>query len=118
MGEQTALASAADDLRVQLDYFEHVAPIMHVRFFSDDLDDHILPAQKLTSSRMSVTSEAFMHILSTIDRCLAFLDEHADYREAAATAEKYHQCLSRALSLVRQFVAEKLTATRAEEVPD
>ena len=61
-----------------------------------------------------MNSEAFLHILSTIDQCLAFHADHVEYRESAVYLDKYRQCLTRALSLVKSFVGECLAAAEAD----
>lgn len=88
MTDQTNLSSNADELRLRLVYFEKVDQIY----------------QKLQSPMLSVTGEAFMQILRTIDESLLFLKQQTSYKEGSDYIDRCNDCLSIALNKLKMHV--------------
>ncbi|EDW04049.1 conserved oligomeric Golgi complex subunit 3 [Drosophila grimshawi] len=86
--EQHKLQALSNEIQHRLHYFSQVE----------------LLNQRLQSPTLSVASEAFRECLSKIDECLNYLAEHPNFKDAAAYNVKYKQCLSKATSLVRNYV--------------
>jgi len=101
--EQTRLAELDRDLSERLLVFQSADKVAH----------------KLTSPTLSVQSETFLPLLSTIDSSMLYLLAHPGYREASIYQTKFRACLSRALEMVRSYVKRVLeTATSAASQQD
>ena len=70
-------------------------------------------AHKLMSPTLSVHSETFLPLLTSIDDNMLYLTQHPEYRESAAHLTKFRACLSRALEMVRSHVRRVLDAATA-----
>lgn len=88
MSDQTHFASSAEEIRVRLSYFEHIEQITY----------------KLSSPMLSVSGETFSQILNTIDQSMTFLQENSAYKESGLYLQKYQQCLSKSLGLVKVWL--------------
>eukprot|EP00092_Neocalanus_flemingeri_P004451 GFUD01004786.1.p1 GENE.GFUD01004786.1~~GFUD01004786.1.p1 ORF type:complete len:913 (+),score=335.84 GFUD01004786.1:66-2804(+) len=96
--EQTKLAEVDRELGERLMVFQSADKVAH----------------KLTSPTLSVQSETFLPLLSTIDTSMVYLLAHPNYRETPAYLTKFRACLTRALEMVRSHVKRVLeTATSA-----
>jgi len=96
--EQTKLAEVDRDLGERLMVFQAADKVAH----------------KLSSPTLSVQSETFLPLLSTIDTNMVYLLAHTNYRETPAYLTKYRACLTRALEMVRSYIKRVLeTATSA-----
>lgn len=91
--EQNKLRDIADKIHKQLYYFTQYEKI----------------AQRLASPTLSISSDAFVSILDSIDECLKFMGEHPTYKEAAIYRSKYKQCLNKAGALIKSYVIQVLT---------
>ena len=65
------------------------------------------------SPTLSVHSETFLPLLTSIDDNMLYLTKHPEYRESAAHLTKFRACLSRALEMVRSHVRRVLDAATA-----
>ena len=65
------------------------------------------------SPTLSVHSETFLPLLTSIDDNMRYLTKHPEYRESAAHLTKFRACLSRALEMVRSHVRRVLDAATA-----
>jgi len=101
--EQTKLAEVDRDLGERLMVFQSADKVAH----------------KLTSPTLSVQSETFLPLLSTIDTSMVYLQAHPNYRESHIYLTKFRACLTRALEMVRSHVKRVLeTATSAASQQD
>jgi len=101
--EQTKLAEVDRDLSERLMVFQSADKVAH----------------KLTSPTLSVQSETFLPLLSTIDTSMVYLLSHPNYRESHIYLTKFRACLTRALEMVRSHVKRVLeTATSAASQQD
>jgi len=101
--EQTKLAEVDRELGERLMVFQSADKVAH----------------KLTSPTLSVQSETFLPLLSTIDTSMVYLLAHPNYRESPAYLTKFRACLTRALEMVRSHVKRVLeTATSAASHQD
>ena len=86
--EQTRLAELDRDLAARLAVFLTADKVAH----------------KLTSPTLSVHSETFLPLLTTIDTNIRYLLAHPQYRDSPPYLTKYRASLSRALDMVRSYV--------------
>ncbi|XP_012554836.1 conserved oligomeric Golgi complex subunit 3 isoform X2 [Hydra vulgaris] len=76
----------------------------HLSFFNS----YEVIKNKLTSSTISVTSESFIPLLKKIDEAIEYVENHQDFKESTLYAARFKQCLSQALSLIKQYVTNIL----------
>ncbi|VDK44516.1 unnamed protein product [Anisakis simplex] len=95
MSHHTQIAAGAEQIRANLYYYTQYEMIM----------------KKLTSSKLSVTGQAFTQLLTTIDECLTFLRAHVYYKDSALYISRYEQCLSKAMTAIRSGVLADLQAS-------
>jgi hypothetical protein len=113
MSEQTQLAAASERIKASLHYYQQYHWIMTVSLnLSDFYSTHLF--QKLQTSKLSLTGTLFTQILSSIHDCLTYLRANPNHREAAAYIVKYEQCMSKALTAVKQGVLSLLEACRQD----
>ena len=94
--EQTRLAELDKDLGERLSVFLTADKVTH----------------KLTSPTLSVHSDTFLPLLSSIDTNISYLLSHPNYKDSSAYLTKYRACLSRALDMIRSYTKRILdTAT-------
>ena len=94
--EQTHLAELDKQLTERLTVFTSADKVAH----------------KLTSPTLSVHTETFLPLLSTIDTNIIYLLQHSNYRDSPAYLTKYRASLSRALDMMRSYCKRVLdTAT-------
>uniref|UniRef100_A0A1B6LLU1 Conserved oligomeric Golgi complex subunit 3 n=1 Tax=Graphocephala atropunctata TaxID=36148 RepID=A0A1B6LLU1_9HEMI len=68
-----------------------------------------LITRRLESPALSVTSTTFTQLLDQLDEAIQYMQSHPDYKEATVYLARYQHCLSRAVSLLRNFVTNVLT---------
>jgi len=95
--EQQQLAQLDKELQERLSVFQAADKVAH----------------KLMSPTLSVHSETFLPLLTSIDDNMRYLTKHPEYRESAAHLTKFRACLSRALEMVRSHVRRVLDAATA-----
>ena len=101
--EQTRLAQLDKDLAQRLSVFLTAEKVAH----------------KLTSPTLSVQSESFLPLLETIDSNISYLLDHPTYKDSPAYLTKYRACLSRAMDMLRTYMARVLeTATAAAKTQE
>lgn len=86
--EQSNLMDQAESVSNRLSYFNMYESIKH----------------RLNSSTIKVTGESFIPLLKKIDEALANIEAHPEYKESAVYAARFKQCLTQALSLVKDYV--------------
>ncbi|EFO25613.2 hypothetical protein LOAG_02869 [Loa loa] len=96
MAHQTQIAAGAEQIRANLYYYAQYESIM----------------KKLNTGKFSITGQVFTQILSTIDECLRFLNNHIHYKDSKICITKYEQCLSKAMTVIRMGVMADLEASR------
>ncbi|XP_063617041.1 conserved oligomeric Golgi complex subunit 3 [Cydia splendana] len=92
LADQNKLSSIGDDIRHRLHYFNQV--------------EHL--SQRLSSTTMSVNSEAFFNLLAKIDECLEYMRTNNTFKESHTYLVKYRHLQSRAISLIRSYVTHVL----------
>ncbi|EJW77033.1 hypothetical protein WUBG_12058, partial [Wuchereria bancrofti] len=95
MAHQTQIAAGAEQIRANLYYYTQYESIM----------------KKLSTGKFSITGQVFTQILSTIDECLRFLNNHIHYKDSRIYITKYEQCLSKAMTVIRMGVMADLEAS-------
>ena len=101
--EQTRLAELDKDLTERLSVFLSADKVSH----------------KLSSPTLSVHSETFLPLLTTIDTNISYLHAHPHYRDSPPYLTKYRACLSRGLDMVRSYAKRVLdTATAGARQQD
>ncbi|XP_046674789.1 conserved oligomeric Golgi complex subunit 3-like [Homalodisca vitripennis] len=68
-----------------------------------------LITRRLESPALSVNSSTFTQLLDQLDEAIQYMQSHPDYKEAGVYLARYQHCLSRAVSLLRNFVTSVLT---------
>jgi conserved oligomeric Golgi complex subunit 3 len=61
-----------------------------------------------------VQSTEFVNLLSTMDRAIAFLRSHPDYRDSDIYLVKYQQCMIRSLGMIKSFGIDTLKESMNE----
>ncbi|KAL3997944.1 Sec34-like family protein [Acanthocheilonema viteae] len=97
MAHQTQIAAGAEQIRANLYYYTQYESVM----------------KKLNTGKFSITGQVFTQILSTIDECLRFLNNHIHYKDSDTYITKYKQCLSRAMTVIRMGVMADLEASNS-----
>ncbi|KHJ43497.1 Sec34-like family protein [Trichuris suis] len=92
--DEANLIASAEQIRSRLSYFDAYDQLAH----------------KLSSPLLSVTSESFMHAISTIEEGISFFTTHAQYKDSSLFLSKYQQCLSKALEHVKAYVVKSLSS--------
>ncbi|KAI5631800.1 sec34-like family domain-containing protein [Phthorimaea operculella] len=92
LADQNKLSSIGEEIKHKLHYFTQV--------------EHL--SQRLSSTTMSVNSEAFFNILAKIDECLEYMRSNSNYKESHTYLVKYRHLQSRAISLIRSYVTHVL----------
>lgn len=59
-----------------------------------------------------VRKSSFRKMLTQLDECLAFVDQHKDFKDYETYNMRFKQCLVRALSLIRNYVVNNLKNVR------
>lgn len=59
-----------------------------------------------------VRKNSFKKMLSQLDECLGFIDEHKDFKDYETYNLRFKQCLVRALTLIRNYVVNNLKSIR------
>ncbi|VIO96623.1 Uncharacterized protein BM_BM7038 [Brugia malayi] len=95
MAHQTQIAAGAEQICANLYYYTQYDSIM----------------KKLSTGKFSITGQVFTQILSTIDECLRFLNNHIHYKDSRIYITKYEQCLSKAMTVIRMGVMADLEAS-------
>ncbi|KAJ2940633.1 hypothetical protein O0L34_g14741 [Tuta absoluta] len=106
LADQNKLSSIGEDIKHRLHYFTQV--------------EHL--SQRLSSTTMSVNSDAFFNILAKIDECLEYMRNNSNYKESHTYLVKYRHLQNRAISLIRSYVTyvlnhatEQVLAPRDED---
>jgi DNA repair ATPase RecN len=90
--EQTQLSNVAKDITDKLSYFTELEQL----------------GQKLNAPSFSALSDNFPVLLSRLDECIAFIEEHSHYKESYTYLARYKQQLSKALATIRHQVTGTL----------
>uniref|UniRef100_A0A0K2TFR0 Conserved oligomeric Golgi complex subunit 3 n=1 Tax=Lepeophtheirus salmonis TaxID=72036 RepID=A0A0K2TFR0_LEPSM len=95
IGEQNQLSTLSDNVSQVLAFYTEADKI----------------SMKLTSPTINVNSDQFIDILSKIDTCLRFINEHNDFKQNDIYKMKYQACLSRALNMIKTYFGNHLEKT-------
>ncbi|KAM3721269.1 Conserved oligomeric Golgi complex subunit [Dirofilaria immitis] len=95
MAHQTQIAAGAEQIHSNLYYYTQYESII----------------KKLNTGNFSITGQVFTQILSTIDECLRFLNDHIHYKDSRTYIAKYEQCLSKAMTVIKMGVMADLEAS-------
>jgi conserved oligomeric Golgi complex subunit 3 len=93
---KTKMVQLTEEMKAKLDYFLELEHI--VRALNNPSKDFVL-------------GEQFVNMLSTMDRAIAFLGSHTEYRDSEIYRMKYRQCMIRALGMIKSFVVDTLKST-------
>lgn len=81
---------------------------------------HVFEPLEVVSKTLSTSGNAIirngriMAILKELQEYLEFLDAHKSYRDAENYSMRYRQCVTRALTLIRNYAIDSLKAKQAE----
>nr|CAG4647727.1 EOG090X02EM [Moina brachiata] len=92
LADQNKMSSLADELEHKLSYFLEYEKIQ----------------SQLSSPTISVHGDLFHSILNRLDKCIAYMQEHPQFKESSLYLTKYRITLNSALSLVRSWVLQAL----------
>ncbi|UYV62274.1 COG3 [Cordylochernes scorpioides] len=98
MEEQSKLVSSCEAITQNLNYFTSFETL----------------SQKLGSPTITVLSESFIPILTKIDECLIFLENHSQYKEAGIYSARFRHLQTNALGMIRTYVMNVLQTTRQQ----
>ncbi|KAK2152577.1 hypothetical protein LSH36_325g04065 [Paralvinella palmiformis] len=99
--EQTKLVNIAENINSKLSYFNELERI----------------SSKLGVPTLTVTNESFVPMLSRLDECIAYLERNPQYKESSNYLAKFHQCLSRATTLIKLHVMNILQNATQQVLP-
>ena len=93
MEKQLSLQSIADEIGQNLLVFEVLDSITKL----------------LTSPGLNIVrKQSFHESLLKLDSCLSFIDQHESYKEADTYRVRFRQCMTRSLTLIRNYLIEDL----------
>ncbi|CDR37669.1 CYFA0S01e14576g1_1 [Cyberlindnera fabianii] len=99
MEQYNSYISLNEDLKSNLHYYELLTTI----------------TRKLNNpSPNIVRRESFRRLLEQLDECIQFCDDHKDHKDHDTFMRRFKQCLTRALTLVRNYVMNHLKTIRDE----
>ncbi|KAI8903156.1 Sec34-like family-domain-containing protein [Gorgonomyces haynaldii] len=100
LDEQTQLQNLGTELETQLKYFDELGPI--TRFLSSGGD--------------IVTEPKFLVILEKLDQCLSFMDQHPTYQDAHMYKQRYRQCMTRSLTLIKMYFCDQIRTLQDKQL--
>lgn len=86
--EQAHLVRQSTALQLRLSYFTYLEQAQ--RILHNPGEDLVL-------------SEGFLGMVETLDRCLTYLREHRDFKDAEIYLIRYQQCLTRSMTLIKMY---------------
>lgn len=92
--EQAHLVRQSSALQLRLSYFTYLEQAQRILHS---------PGEDL------VLSEGFLGMVETLDRCLTYLRDHRDFKDAEIYLIRYQQCMTRSMTLIKMYF---ITAVR------
>eukprot|EP00731_Ephydatia_muelleri_P030040 Em0021g563a len=99
--DQTKLVNVAESISQKLSYFDELDRI----------------SSRLNTPTLSVTSDTFSSTLARLDECIAFIGQNPHFHDSQMYLARFRRCLSRALSLIKQYVVTTLKNATKSVVP-
>ncbi|OQR75864.1 conserved oligomeric Golgi complex subunit 3-like [Tropilaelaps mercedesae] len=92
LSEQSKLAGVSEAIQAKLRHFVELEALQ----------------RKLHAPSLTVLSDGFIPLLTRIDECLGFLENHPEYKESTAYVIRYRHLQSSALGMVKAYVSSTL----------
>jgi len=90
--EQALLTSHAEGITERLTYFTSLETIKH----------------KMNGTKISVSGESFVPLLTRIDECISYMEKNAHFKESSVYLIRFKQCLNQAIGMLKQLVVRIL----------
>ncbi|KAK7436506.1 Golgi transport complex subunit 3 [Stygiomarasmius scandens] len=101
--ERDALVSLSNALSARLEFFTEL----------DHATRMLNRPGTLLGENLALQSD-FLDMVERVDVCIGFLEGHRQYREAEVYLLRFHQCLTRAMTLIKMYFVGCLRALQAD----
>ncbi|KAJ3920985.1 Sec34-like family-domain-containing protein [Lentinula edodes] len=106
--ERDSLLKLESELGERLDYFKEL------EYATRMLNASVLEGSAGKGGRPLVMEFEFLDMVERVVICIQWLEAHRHYREAEIYLLRFHQCLTRAMTLIKMYFVGSLRAVQAD----
>ncbi|KAJ3830003.1 Sec34-like family-domain-containing protein [Lentinula raphanica] len=106
--ERDMILRLENELGERLDYFKEL------EYATRMLNSPVLESSGGKGSRPLVMESEFLDMIERVVICIQWLEAHRHYREAEIYLLRFHQCLTRAMTLVKMYFVGSLRAVQTD----
>ncbi|KAJ3717638.1 Sec34-like family-domain-containing protein [Lentinula guzmanii] len=106
--ERDALLKLDNELGERLDYFKEL------EYATRMLNSPVLESSRGKGGKPLVMESEFLDMVERVVICIQWLEAHRHYREAEIYLLRFHQCLTRAMTLVKMYFVGSLRAVQTD----
>ncbi|KAJ3763747.1 Sec34-like family-domain-containing protein [Lentinula raphanica] len=106
--ERDMILRLENELGERLDYFKEL------EYSTRMLNSPVLESSGGKGSRPLVMESEFLDMIERVVICIQWLEAHRHYREAEIYLLRFHQCLTRAMTLVKMYFVGSLRAVQTD----